>query len=255
MLTILGMALCPVAALAQQPFVVDDTDVTVRGAWHLELNTEFARLRTLALPVEWQALTDVELGRGLGRGFELSVAVPLVTLATDRAISSGLGDVDVALKVRLPSGQDARHTFAVNAALELPTGSHARGFGSSLTDVDAALAWQWQVSPAVTLRANGGAVVAGNTESGALGIERRGTIFTGGTSLTLRLSARMLVGAELTGARSQHDAIGASYVQWQVGGNIALDARSTLDWGIIRGQTASSPRGGFQVGYSRGFGP
>ena len=254
MLAVLALAASPLTARAQQPFVVDDTDVTLRGAWQLELNAEFARLRTSALPVEWQALTDVELGRGLGRGFEVAVAVPLVSLATDNGVSSGLGDMSIAVKYAIPHAATARQTFAVNLSVELPTGSQTRGFGSSLTDLSAALAWQWPLSSALTLRANGGAVLAGNTESGALGIRRRGTILTGGTSLTIRLGPRVLVGAEVTGARAAHDALGSSYVQWQVGGNVAVSSRSTLDWGLIRGQTASSPRVAFQVGYSRTLG-
>lgn len=254
MLAVLTLAASPVTALAQQPFVVDDTDVTARGAWQLELNAELARLRRSALPIEWQALTDVELGRGLGRGFEVSATVPMVTLAQDSGVSSGLGDISVAVKYGIPHAAAARHTFAINVSLELPTGSQARGFGSSLTDVSASLAWQWPISSSLTLRANGGAVLAGNTESGALGIRRRGTILTGGSSLTLQLAPRVLLGAEVTGARSTHAALGSSYVQWQAGGNVAVGRSSTIDWGVIRGETASSPRLALQIGYSRTFG-
>ena len=71
----------------------------------------------------------------------------------------------------------------------------------------------------------------------------------------MTLSPRVLVGVEVTGARSAHAALGSSYVQWQAGGNLALSGQSTLDWGIIRGETASSPRLALQIGYSRTFDP
>ena len=184
--------------------------------------------------------------------------MPLITLAIeapDLGIDNsrrvtGIGDTALAVKYRFTRDAGATHALAASLSVEVPTGSHARGLGSSLVDVGVTLGSQHHLTPALTLRVNGGAVLAGNTQTGALGIRQRGTVLTAGTSLVATVSPRVLLGAELVGAWSQRDTLGGSFVGWQVGGNVLLRRGLTLDWGAIGGHSAASPALAVQLGCS-----
>jgi hypothetical protein len=174
-------------AFAQQPFVVDDAEVTPRHVWQLEMNLEWDKLRLSARPNWSQTVFDAELGYGLAPRLEVSVDVPVIGLSVetrDRPTGvnrvTGIGDVALAAKYRLTRNAEASHSFATSLSVELPTGSHARGLGSSLVDVGVMLVSQHRLAKALTLRVNGGTVAAGNTQTGALGIHQRGTILTAG---------------------------------------------------------------------------
>ena len=175
-------------AFAQQPFVVDDAEVTPRNVWQLEMNLEWDKLRLSARPNRSQTVFDAELGYGLAPRLEVSVDVPVISLSVetpDRPAGlnrvTGIGDVALAAKYRLTRNAEATHSFAASLAVELPTGSRARGLGSSLVDVGVTLGSQHRLAQALTLRVNGGIVAASNTQVGALGIRRRGTVLTAGT--------------------------------------------------------------------------
>jgi hypothetical protein len=247
-------------AYAQQPFVVDDAEVTPRRAWQLEMNVEWDRLRLSARPNLSQTVFDVEAGYGLAPRLEVAVDVPVISLSVDPRSTAetrhvtGIGDMAIAAKYRLTGDLDATHAFAASLSVELPTGSRRRGLGSSLVDVGVTLGSQHHLTSAVTLRLNAGVVAAGNTQTGALGIRRRGTILTSGTSLTATVSRRVLIGTEVVGAWSQHDALGGSFVGWQLGGNVLLRRGVTLDWGVMGGRSEASPALAFQVGSSIALG-
>ena len=113
---------------------------------------------------------------------------------------------------------------------------------------------QHHVTQAVTLRINGGVVLAGNTQVGALGIQQRGTILSAGSSLVAALHPRVLLGAEVVSAWSQHDTLGGSFVGWQVGGNVLMRPGVTLDWGAIGGRSDASPALALQAGCSIALG-
>ena len=245
-------------AFAQQPFIVDDAEVTPRRSWHLEMNLEWDKLRLSARPDLWQTVFDVEVGYGLAQRLEVSIDVPVITLASeapdrgivDRRHVTGIGDTAMAVKYRFTRDAEATHAMAASLSVELPTGSRARGLGSSLVDVGVTLGSQHHLTPALTLRVNGGAVLAGNTQTGALGIRQRGTVLTAGTSLVATVSRRVLLGAEVVGAWAQSSTFGGSFVGWQVGGNVLLRRGFTLDWGAIGGHTDASPALALQVGCS-----
>jgi len=245
-------------AFAQQPFVVDDAEVTPQRAWQLEMNLEWDKLRLSARPDLWQTVFDAELVYGLAPRVEVSVDVPLITLATeapDRGIAdsrrvTGIGDTAMAVKYRFTRDAQATHALAASLSVELPTGSRARGLGSSLVDVGVTLGSQHHLTPVLTLRVNGGAVLAGNTQTGALGIRERGTVLTAGTSLVATVSRRVLLGAEVVGAWAQSHTFGGSFVGWQLGGNVLLRPGVTLDWGAIGGRSEASPALALQVGCS-----
>ena len=73
---VLSACLLGTPAFAQQPFAVDDTDVTPRNAWQLEMNLEWDKLRLSARPDLSQTVFDAELGYGLAPRLEVSVDVP-----------------------------------------------------------------------------------------------------------------------------------------------------------------------------------
>jgi len=245
-------------AFAQQPFVVDDAEVTPRRAWQIELNLEWDKLRPSSRPIVSQTLLDAEVAFGIAPRLEVSVVAPLIALSVESPTShervTGIGDMAVAAKYRFTRDPRATHAFAASLSVEVPTGSRTRGLGSSLVDVGVTLGSQHLLTQALTLRANAGVVLAGNTQSGALGIRQRGTILSAGSSVVAAVHRRVQLGAEVFAAWSQHDTIGGSFVGWQFGGNVLLRRSVTLDWGAIGGRSDASPALGLQVGCSIAFG-
>lgn len=242
-------------ARAQQPFVVDDASVTPGRVWHLEVSNEADALKPAARPAHWQNALEWELALGLPGQLEVGVVVPVISLSSDigggdRATANGIGDSTLAAKYRFTRRPDARTSWAGSVSLELPTGSRARQLGSGLVDYGAQVVAEHRLTTGATLRINGGAVLAGNTQVGVLGIAARGTVLTSGVSLVAAVSRRVQAGAELTGAWSQKAVLAGSTVGWQIGGNVLLREGVTLDLGVLGGWFDSSPRFGLQVGTS-----
>ena len=135
------MALCllwPIAANAQQPFVVDDAEVTAPRIWHVELSTQVDLLRSTARPALWQTTTDTELDVGVAPRVELAVLVPLIGLVSEtpdgRRLAAGIGDTSFGAKMRFTKSPDARHAFAGSVSIEVPSGDRQRELGSGLVD-------------------------------------------------------------------------------------------------------------------------
>lgn len=252
----LAAAVLPQPALAQQPFIVDDVDVTPRRTFHLEFSSQTDILRRSARPARWQNTADWELAFGAMERVEISVLVPYLAIAYDAQVpgtSRGVGDTSVGAKFRITRDPEAVHAWGASVSVELPTGDAARGLGSGLVDYGLNVSSQHQVSPGWTLRANGGLVLAGNAQTGAVGIRERGPVLTGGGSAVAAVSASVALGAEVTLAWSHRATLGRSYAGLQVGGNIAAAERLSLDFGIQIGWLEASPRWGLQVGTSIDF--
>jgi hypothetical protein len=162
----------------------------------------------------------------------------------------GVGDTMLAAKWRLTRDPAASHATAVSAILEIPSGSQARGLGTGLVDYGLNVVSQHQVHRRATVRVNGGALLAGNTQTGAVGIRERGTVLTTGASVVTPLTAAVQVGGELTMAWSQKATLGGSAIGWQIGTNIAVRQGVTVDASVLGGWFDASPRVGFQVGMS-----
>ena len=241
-------------AAAQQPFIVDDAEVAPHRQWQLETNLEWDKLRASAAPSQWQGVADAEIDFGLAPRLQLSAVVPFMALARSDQFGGhtdiGLSDVSFGFKYRLTKDPTAATAYAISLDVELPTGSHRLGLGSSLTDVSTNVVWQHHLSSRWTVRANAGVVFAGNTQTGLLGLRERGTMVTSGASLTATPASRVLVGVEVTGIWSGKESIGDSYVQWQFGGNILLRQGLTLDLGVLGGHSDASPVVGVQIGCS-----
>lgn len=244
----------PTGTSAQQPFVIDDAEVTAPRVWHVEISNQVDLLRPAARPVRWQTAFDAEVNVGVGPRLELAALVPVIALVSDaaapRRLTAGVGDASFGAKMRFTPSPDARHAFAGSVSVELPTGDRGRELGSGLVDYGLNVISQHRLDTRWTARFNGGVVLAGNTQTGAVGIKERGTIVTGGGSLVTQASPRVLLGGEVAVAWSQRATIGGSYVGVQVGGNVAVGDGVTLDVGVSTGWFDASPTGGVQVGLS-----
>ena len=253
-LTVLAWCGAAPPAGAQQPFLVDDAEVTPARGWHIELSSQVDVLRAAARPARWQNVFEWEVNYGAGARVELAALLPVVSLVSDtagrRTTAHGAGDATLAAKWRITRDPASAHALALSATLEVPSGSQRRGLGSGLVDYGLNLVSQHHVHPRLTVRANGGVVLAGNTQTGAVGIRERGTVLTTGASVVTPLGTAVQVGGELTLAWSQKTALGGSAIGWQLGTNITVRPGVTVDAGLLGGWFAASPRVGVQIGMS-----
>jgi hypothetical protein len=255
-LCLLAVFAAPPRARAQQPFYTDDADVTERGQFFFEAINEFDLLHSSARPAVRQNTAVFTLSYGLFRNAEVSVGAPLITIFNEGGTSprrvTGGGDASFQIKYNLLREREGarRPALAVTFAVETPTGSVEKGTGSGLLDYTLNGIMQKSLTAKTTLRLNGGLVFAGNTTTGAVGLRTRGRVFTGGGSLVRQFNERLALGAELTGARAPNSDLGRGLLQGQVGGNYTLGDRMTLDFGVLAGRYAASPRLGAQLGFS-----
>ena len=185
--------------------------------------------------------------------------LPLIAIfnspSSGLATPFGLGDTDYSIKYNLCRENPASRWPAITASLntEPPTGSAKAQLGSGLIDYYLKSIFQKRLTPKNVLRVNAGVTFAGNTLTGAVGIKTRGTIFTGGTSLTRQFTPRLDLGVEIYGGYTANLALGRGELQQQIGGNYELRKGLSLDFGVIAGQAVGSPHVGFQLGFSRDF--
>lgn len=242
------------SARAQQPFVIDDAEVTAPRHWHVELSNQFDVLRRVARPARWQTVFEAEVDVGVAPRVELAVLVPVIglmsTFPDGRRLAAGIGDTSFGAKARFTNDGNARHALAGSVTLEIPSGDRDRELGSGLVDYGMNLISQHRLNARWTARLNGGLVLAGNTLSGAVGIKERGTVVTGGGSLVTQATPRVQLGAEVAIAWSEKATLGGLSVGAQVGGNVRLREGCTLDVGLSTGWLDASPRVGVQVGLS-----
>jgi len=243
-------------ATAQQPFVTDDADTTPKGHFHFEFSNEFDWLQRESFPNVKQNTADFELDYGLFDRVEIGVESPLLTIfnapGTNPRSVSGLGDTDVSLKYNfLKERENSRApALAIAFNLELPTGDTKRQLGSGLADYYMNGILQKSLTGKTKLRLNGGILFSGNETTGVLGIKARGTVFTGGGSIVKKLSPKLQLGIELTGALESNFQLGKGQLQTLFGGNYQLRNNLSFDFGVVGGKYAASPRAGIQLGIS-----
>lgn len=251
---LLALALAPPTASAQQPFVVDDAGVAARGLWHVEISNHVDVLRAAARPARWQNVLEWEVDYGLGQRVEAAAILPVVSVMADSiggaTSASGVGDATLGVKWRLTADPAARHATALAASVEFPSGSQRRGLGSGLVDYGLNVVSEHVLTARATARINAGAVLAGNTQTGALGIKARGAVLTSGVSLVGTVNRVVQAGAELTLAWSQKTSLAGSAAGWQVGANVAVRDGATIDASVVGGWFDASPRWGIQLGMS-----
>lgn len=242
------------SAAAQQPFVVDDAGVAGRGVWHVEVSSQIDTLRSTARPARWQHVLEWEVDVGLGRRLEAAAILPVVSVVSNgvsgRVAATGVGDATVGVKWRLTDDPAAAHSTAFSGAIEFPSGSQRRGLGSGLVDYGLNVVSEHVLHPRATVRVNAGAILAGNTQTGALGIRERGAVVTSGVSLVGAVNRMLQAGAELTLAWSQKTSLAGSAAGWQVGAKVAVRDGATIDGSVLGGWFDASPRWGVQLGMS-----
>jgi hypothetical protein len=249
----------PVAAKAQQPFYTDDADVTPRGKLHFEFTNQFDILQRDAFPNLKQNASSFTLNYGLFDRVEIGINSPLITVINARGTSPraafGVGDTNLTVKYNFHQERPGSRipALTVSFKVELPTGDKGRQLGSALTDFELNGIIQKSLDKQTTLRVNSGVLFSGNTLTGVVGIKTRGTVVTGGASLVRQFTERLDLGVEAVGAVTKNFQLSKGQLQFQVGGNYALRDGLTLDFGVIGGRFAASPRLGAQLGFSLDF--
>ena len=243
-------------ASGQQPFVTDDADTTPKGHFHFEFSNEFDWLQRAAFPSIKQNTADFELDYGLFNQLEIGIESPLLTIfnspGTNPRTVSGLGDTNLSLKYNFLKEREKSRAPALAIAfnLELPTGDTKRQLGSGLADFYMNAILQKSLTKETRLRVNGGVLFSGNETTGVVGIKTRGTVFTGGASIVKQLNTKLQLGIELTGALARNQGLGKGQLQTLFGGNYQLRNNLSLDFGVVGGTYAASPRAGIQLGIS-----
>lgn len=243
--------------VAQLPFYTDDPAVTERGKLHFEFFNEFDALQ-LQYPNIRQNTANYKLNYGLPLNLELDLDAPY--LAIYRAVgtpgSVGLGDTNLGLKWEFHKESPGSRLPALGASLyiEFPTGDSSRQLGSGLTDYWLNLIAQKSLSDKTRVNGNAGYLFAGNTSTGALGIQTaRGHVFAGGLSILHDFTAQLTLGVEVYGGYTNNADLGRSQLQAMAGGQYKIRDGMTVDIGVLGGKYIASPRIGVQIGFSVDF--
>lgn len=243
---------------AQQPFLTDDSDTTPRKHFHFEFSNEFDWLNRSAFPTRKQNTADFELDYGLFDNVEIGVESPLLTTVnapgTAPKTTTGIGDTNVSLKYNFVREREHSRmpALAVAMNLELPTGSTRKGLGSGLADFFLNGILQKSLTQKTKLRVNSGVLFSGNTTTGAVGINTRGTVFAEGVSVVRQFTPKLQGGIELAGAITNKIELGKKQVQTMVGGNYQFNPNASFDFGFVVGKD-TSPGFGIQLGISIDF--
>jgi hypothetical protein len=248
------------AIWAQQPFYTDDAAVTEPGKWHLEFFNEFDALQAPQYPNLRQNTFNYKLNTGLPYHLEIDLDSPYLAIFRDLGSlprrSAGIGDTNLGLKWNFH--QEAQHSplpaLSVSLYLEFPTGDTDGQLGSGLTDYWLNGIVQKHLAGKTRLTLNTGILFAGNTSTGALGIQtKRGRVYTGGLSLLRDVGARWTLGGEVYGGFTDNPGLERSQLQLLGGGKYAIREGLTFDFGLLGGRYAASPRIGGQIGFSVDF--
>jgi hypothetical protein len=241
----------------QQPFYTDDADVTARGRVHVECFDEHDWLPVSQWPHAQQNTFNMKVNYGLGRGLELDVDAPLITIVNDLSADVqrpfGIGDTNFGVKFNVREEREGSPAPAFTLALytEVPTGEVSTGLGSGLVDVWAYAVVQKTLPRAFTLRLNGGYLFHGNTSTGLVGITTvRGHVATMGGSITRKLGEAITAGVDVTAAAAHDPALERAQLQVMFGGGYELRDGFAINGGVIAGHYTASPRFGVQIGFS-----
>ncbi len=233
--------------------------MTGRGKFHFEFSDEFDLLQPAAFPNLKQNTASFELAYGLLENVEVGIEAPLIAIFNAREAAPrtafGLGDSNLSVKYNFLRERDGsrRPALAASFSVELPTGDARHQLGSGIADFTLNGVLQKTLTKSSTWRLNGGVIFSGNALTGAVGLGTRGAVFTGGTSLVRKFTPRLDLGAEVTGAFARNSDLGKGQLQAQGGGNYRLRDNLSLDFGVIGGRFAASPRLGAQLGLSLDF--
>lgn len=250
------LCLCTPLA-AQMPFYTDDPAVTEKGKLHFEFFNEYDFLQ-LQYPNIRQNTANYKLNYGLPYNLELDFDVPY--LAIYRAVgtpgAAGGGDANLGVKWEFHKERTGSPLPALAASfyVEFPTGDEREQLGSGLVDYALNLIAQKSITKKTRINGNLGYLFAGNTSTGAVGIQStRGHVYTGGLSLLHDFSGRLTLGMEAYGGYTSNGGLGRSQLQFLAGGQYQIRPGVGFDFGVLGGRFVASPRFGAQVGFSMDF--
>ena len=243
---------------AQMPFYTDDPSVTPPKTLHVEIFDEFDGLQSSQFPDERQNTANIKANFSPLNGLELDIDVPYITIqrAPGSESSRGMGDTNLGAKwnLRETAPDSFRPSFAVSFYVEFPTGDARQELGSGLTDYWLNFILQKPLSEATRINVNLGLLFAGNTSTGAVGIQtRRGQVYTGGVSLLHDVTHRLTLGGELYGGVSDGAGQDRTQLQALLGAQYAIREGLTLCLGVLGGKYGATPQIGGQIGISVDF--
>ena len=243
---------------AQLPFYTDDPAVTEKGKFHFEFFNEFDALQRPQFPSLRQNTANYKLNYGLPHDLELDVDAPYLAIFRSLGTpnSTGAGDFNFGIKWNFHKESTDSKLPAMGTSLyiEFPTGNERQQLGSGLTDYWLNFMAQKSLSKKTRVNGNAGFLFAGNTSTGAIGIQTtRGHVYTGGLSILHDFTPRLTLGAELYGGITSNLDLGRSQLQALIGGQIAVRNGMTFDFALLGGKFIASPRIGGQIGFSMDF--
>jgi hypothetical protein len=243
---------------AQMPFYTDDPGVTEPKTLHVEVFDEYDGLQSSQFPDLRQNTADFKISYSPVRRLELDLDTPYVSIyrAPQTQTSHGIGDTNLGAKwnIRETPADTTLPAFAVSFYVEYPTGNSQEGLGTGLTDYWLNFVVQKPLSEATRVNVNLGLLFAGNTSTGAEGIQtRREQVFTGGISLLHDATSRLTWGGEIYGGISDGAGSGKTQLQAMMGAQYAIRNGLSLCAGILGGKYGGTPQIGAQIGVSIDF--
>jgi hypothetical protein len=257
-LLLLTLLANPSQSYAQMPFYTDDTATTETGKFHVEVFEELDRLPSSQYPDLRQNTANIKLNFSPTQHLEFDLDAPYIHISRSEGSesASGIGDTELGAKYvfrQAPPDSDLA-TFAATLYVEFPTGNQRQGLGSGLTDYWLNFIAQKPLSPTTRYNINVGILFAGNTSTGAVGIQtHRGQVYTGGLSLLHDVSSRLTLGAEIYGGISDGAGSNRSQLQLLLGGQYAIRNGLSVSLGVLGGRLGATPRIGGQIGISLDF--
>ncbi len=243
---------------AQMPFYTDDTSLTEPKKLHVEIFDEFDGLQSSQYPDVRQNTLNAKINFSPLKRLEFDLDVPYLSIQRAPGVpaSHGVGDTNLGAKwaIREPTPDSNSPSVAASFYVEFPTGDEKQELGSGLTDYWLNVILQKPLSDATRFNVNLGLLFAGNTSTGAVGIQtRRGQVYTAGLSLLHDINSKLTLGGELYGGVSDGAGQDKTQLQAMLGGQYTIRDGLTLCIGILGGKFGATPRIGGQIGLSMDF--
>src|SRR5215468_10227371 len=244
--------------VAQLPFYTDDPAVTPAGVLHFEFFNEFDGLQSSEFPDLRQNTANFKVNYGLKHNLELDLDFPYLTIyrAAGTVSSTGWGDTDLGIKWNFHKASPGSWVPTLGASfyVEFPTGDVNNGLGSGLIDYWLNTIAQKPFTEKTRMNANFGFLFAGNTSTGAIGIQTtRGHVLTGGLSLLHDFNSRLTLGIEAYAGVADTSGLGRTQLQGLIGGEYLIRNGFSFTFGLLGGKYEASPRIGGQIGFSIDF--
>jgi hypothetical protein len=243
---------------AQLPFYTDDPSVTPVRTVHVEFFNEIDALQSAQFPNLRQNTANIKINTGLPHNLELDFDAPYLSIYRDPKTpsSTGAGDTNLGIKWNFRREVENSHRPVLSASfyVEFPTGDSHNQLGSGLIDYWLNFIFQEPITPTTRLNLNLGVLFAGNTSTGAVGINTtRGQVYTSSLSVLHDINSRLSLGGEVYAGVADTDGLGRTQLQGMAGGSFTLRSGLALTFGLIVGKYEASPRIGGQLGLSMDF--